>query len=308
MADATEGPDVSVIVVSYNTAELLRRCLTSVTQPTEAGVEVIVVDNRSTDGSAEVVRADFPTVQLVEPGKNLGFAAGVNRGARLATGRYLLLVNPDAALGDATIDELVTFAGAHPAHGIYGGRVVNPDGSTDPRSCWGLPSAWSLFCFATGLSSVFRRRRVFDPESLGRWDRRSVREVGAVSGTLMLVARTLWVRLGGFDETYFMYSEDIDLCARAAELGARPVVDPDATATHDAGASSTRAEKTRMVLAGKATYVRRRSHGLRRRWGLAMLRLGVALRAGASRLLRRATPWPEAWEQRREWSRGYPSV
>lgn len=300
-------PDVSVIVVSYNTADLLRRCLGSIASSGEVTVEVIVVDNASADGSADVVRQEFPAATLVELPTNEGFAAGVNRGADLARGRHLLLLNPDAALRPGTLEELVAFADRHPDGGIYGGRIVTPDGAVDPRSGFGLPTPWSLFCFAVGLSTVFRGSALFDPEALGRWPGDRAREVGAVSGALMLVDRSLWTALGGFDETYFMYSEDIDLCGRARAMGWRPLLDPRATAVHDVGASSTPAGKAVMVFTGKATYVRRRWRGPRRSWGLAMLATGVWLRAVLARRVRtdRSDVWPDVWDQRRHWWGGY---
>ena len=301
-------PDVSVLVVSYNTAEHLRRCLASALhEPSRAEREVIVADNASGDGSPDLVRAEFPEATLIETGSNLGFAAAVNVCAKAATGRYLLLLNSDAVLAPGALDELVQFADTAPRNGIYGGRIVDERGHVDYRSCWGLPSAWSMFCFGVGLSSAFPRNRRFDPESLGRWDRSSVREVGAISGGFMLIERGLFERLGGLDEAYFMYSEDIDFCARARALGYRPVVVPSATATHAVGASSTRVGKTVLVLKGKATFVRRNWSGPRRAWGCTMLWLGALVRATGARVAggERGKVWREVWARRAEWLRGY---
>lgn len=306
MSDRSEV-DVSIVIVSYNTADLLARCLSSLQGSTSEVVEIIVVDNASVDGSVEVVRSSFPSVRVVELPVNVGFAAGVNRGAEAAKGRYLLLLNPDAAMHEGTLAELVRFADRHPRNGIYGGRILSDEGTSDPRSCWGLPSAWSLFCFGSGLSTAFPRSRIFDPESLGRWERDTVREVGAISGAMLLVDRTVWQRLGGFDTAYFMYSEDIDLCARAGEIGCRPIIDPAATAAHEAGASSTPPSKMVMILTGKATYVRRRWRPVARVWGLSMLWLGAAIRAVAGRRAAgaRAEVWGAVWVERSSWFAGY---
>lgn len=302
----TAPADVTVVIVSYNTADLLARCLRSVRASARRPPAIVIVDNASSDSSVAVARREAPGALIVEMDENVGFAAGVNEAARRVTSPWILLLNPDAVLAPGAVDELVAFAHDHPGRGLYGGRAVRDDGSTDPRSCWGLPSPWSLFCFATGLSSAFRRSSVFDPESLGHWDRDSVREVGAISGALLLVERSAWERLGGFDTTYFMYSEDIDLCARARSLGYRPTIDPHAIIRHEAGASSTPARKAEMVLTGKATYLRRRWSRPARAWGLAMLWCGVGLRAAAATTLRRAdSPWPHVWRSRRRWVAGY---
>ena len=106
--------------------------------------------------------------------------------------------------------------GTNPGHGLYGGRTLWPDGTVCPGSCWGKPSLWSLFCFSTLLSTVFKGSRVFDPESLGGWQRDTVREVDIVTGCLLLAPREVWDELGGFDERFFMYGEDGDLALRAA--------------------------------------------------------------------------------------------
>ena len=316
-APATPGApvDVSILIVSYNTREWLRACLDSVRRETTGvAYEVVVVDNASTDGSADTVRREHPEVRLIEAGGNLGFARGVNLAAAAAGGEYLLLLNPDTIVHDGAVQRLVAFARARPHHGVYGGRTLTPDGRLDPRSCWGLPTPYSLLCFATGLSTAFSGSRVLDPESLGPWRRDSVREVGMVSGGLLLLPRTLWHRLGGFDPAFFMYGEDADLCLRARRLGCRPVVTPDATITHAVGAATRqRADKTVLVMKGKATLVRRRWSPAARRFGVAMLLTGVALRAGLLRLLPgRSSPtgqdagWAEVWRRRAEWWDGYP--
>lgn len=184
-------------------------------------------------------------------------------------------------------------------------------GHVDPRSVWGLPTLWSHATFASGLSTAFHGSRVFDPESLGQWRRDDSREVGAISGGFMLVDRSMWEELGGLDETFFMYGEDIDFALRARVLGARPVLVPDAEVVHEAGASSTSADKRVMVMRGKVELANRRWSGLKRRFAVASLLVGTALRGPGAhvlgRLLRRGAGdgWPEAWERREEWRRGW---
>lgn len=296
--------DASIVIVSYNTRALTLTCLGALLAGATGRVrfDVTVVDNASTDGSADAVAARFPEVRLVRLAGNVGWGRAVNRGAVGSTGRYLLLLNPDTVPVGHPVDELVTFARARPEHRLYTGRTLHPDGSDDTYSCWGLPSLAGLLGFATGLSTAFPGSRWANPEGLPGYDRRSVREVPAVSGCLMLVERDLFYRLGGFDPQYFLYSDDIDLCARARLLGARPVLVPDATVVHLLGASSSSDEQRARILRGKATYLRRHWSPPRARLGVGLLVAGVGLRALATRLpaTGRRRPEPAAADPERD--------
>jgi GT2 family glycosyltransferase len=302
-------PDVSVVVVTYRCRDEARECLASLYERTQGVTfEVVVVENGSGDGTAEMVREEFPGATLVELAENVGFAAGVNRGADAARGRFLLLLNPDSVVHDGAVCALVEFARANPGHGLYGGRTLWPDGTVCPGSCWGRPTLWSLVCFAAGLSTVFKGNRLFDPESLGGWRRDSVREVDIVTGCLLLAPREVWDELGGFDERFFMYGEDGDLGLRVARLGGRPIITPDAVITHEVGVSSaTRSDKVMLLLTGKATLLHKHWPPVKRRLGLGLLALGVGVRALGARLARRgkSSAWVPVWQARREWLRGY---
>lgn len=298
------SPDVSILIVAYECRDALGECLRSI-EPAkgEVAVEIVVCDNASTDGTVELLRSEFPDVRLVALPENVGFARGVNRAAELASGEYLLLLNPDTVLHeDGGLERLLAFARGHPEHGLYGGRTLWPDGSLCPGSVWGAPSLWSHACFAFLLSSAFRGSRVFDPDSLGRWRRDSVRRVGVVTGCLLLVTREDWEALGGFDERFFMYGEDVDLSLRAARAGRPPVLVPAIEITHTVGVSSeSRPGRKTLVMKGKATVARKHSGPVRRTLALGLMRLGVGIRA-----LLRIDPWPEVWRARSEWLAGYP--
>jgi GT2 family glycosyltransferase len=249
-----------------------------------------------------MVRSEFPHARLIASDDNLGFAAGSNLAAQAAEGQYLLLLNPDTVVHEGALQSFLDFARSRPGAGLYGGRTLDPDGTVNPGSCWGAPTLWSLFCFATLLSSVFRGSRLFDPESLGGWERDSVREVDIVTGCLLLAHRRVWYELGGFDTRFFMYGEDADLSLRARALGYRPAITPDAVVTHEVGVSSEADGNKYMLLhRGKATLLRKHWHGLRLRLGLGLLAAGVGLRA----LLGRPA-WSEVWRRRDEWLEGYP--
>jgi GT2 family glycosyltransferase len=303
----SESGLVSIVMVTYNSADWLDSSIGTISRgAVDTPYEVIAVDNASADDSVRQLQTRFPEVKLIVNSLNEGFARAVNRGAKAASGDWILLLNPDTEVAVGAIDALIAFARANPGHGIYGGRTVTPDGDVDPSSCWGLPSVWSTACFGLGLSTAFKKSLLFDPESLGHWQRDSVRKVGFVSGSLLLMPREVWHELGGFDERFFVYGEDADLGARAHALGYRPIVTPTATIVHAVGASSTRVNKLVLLFAGKATYADAHFHGVGRPFSKLMLQSGVGIRALLSTATKRETGWAGAWERRREWRNGFP--
>jgi N-acetylglucosaminyl-diphospho-decaprenol L-rhamnosyltransferase len=302
---------VAVLIVSYNTRERTLACVRSVlAHPPAPDTEIVVVDNDSADGSADALELEFPTVTVLRSGGNLGFARAVNLGARTSDAEFLLLLNPDTLVPAGSLAALLDFARAHPEHGVYGGRTYREDGELDPSSCWGAPTLWSLTCFALGLSTAFAGSPVFDPESLGRWQRDTVREVPVVTGCLLLVSRADFERIGGMDERFFLYGEDAEFSLRAARAGMRPVIVPEAAIVHAVGASTgARGRKMTMVLAGKVTLLRSAWSPLRARIGVGLLGAGVLLRAGLETLTRRRDRmWTHAWQHRDEWLPGYPEA
>jgi N-acetylglucosaminyl-diphospho-decaprenol L-rhamnosyltransferase len=304
---------LSILIVSHNTCELTLACLRSVFEQTHGiEFEVIVVDNASGDGSAAAIAAAFPPVRLIEPGTNLGFAAGNNLAARHARGDFLLLLNPDTVIQGGAIQNAVAFARANPDAGIVGGRTLFADGTLNPSSCHGRPTPWSLFCAGVGLSSVFRGSRWFDPESLGPWQRDSVREVPAITGCFLLIRRALWERLSGFDESFFMYGEETDLCLRAAKLGYRCVICPEAQLIHYGGRSErARADKVVKLFRAKVQLFERHWPVGWIKFGVAMLQLWVVKRLIGSGLLTALRlrerdeydTWREIFRRRVEYSR-----
>lgn len=287
-------PGVDVVVVSYNGDSWLDRCLRALLDeaPAAAPTRVVVVDNGSDEATQQVLDSWATRVTVDRAGTNLGFGRAVNRGVALGTNPVVVLVNPDAVVRPGCLDALVRTVQEHPRAGIVGGRTLRPDGTLDPSSCWGRPTLWSWFCAASGLTALFRRSPVFDPESLGRWQRDTPREVDIVTGCLLAVPRAVWDELDGFDERFFMYGEDADLSLRARERGYAPRITPDAVAVHANGASSPRrAHKLRLLMTGKASLARLRWSPLRARTGLVLLASGVAVRAAAERVRGRREPW-----------------
>jgi len=230
-------PIVSVLMVSYNTKILTLEALHTLYKETNLDFEVIVVDNASSDGSVKEVAEKFPQVTLIQSQQNLGFASGNNVAAGYATGDYLLLLNPDTEILEKAVDRLIDFADNNPDSRIWGGRTLFPDRSLNPSSCWAKQTHWSLVCQALGLTSLFRKSTLFNPEGIGGWDRKGEREVDIVSGCFFLIKRDFWLSLNGFHADFFMYGEEADLCLRAKEFGAKPVVTSMATIVHYGGAS-----------------------------------------------------------------------
>lgn len=301
--------EVSVLIISYNTREWIGACLSSVREAAQVSrVEIVVVDNASSDGSAEFIESQFPQVRLIRNGTNVGFARAVNQAAAAASGEYLLLLNPDGHAKPKAIDAILDFARLHPEHIIVGGRTVSPTGDLDPRSCWAAPTLWSLFCQATLLSAIWPGSRLFDTEAMGWFGRDRVQVVDIVTGCLLLVAGKDWRLLRGFDERYFVYGEDADLCLRAKALTGRScAITPEAEMVHIVGSSSTRPQKLELLLNGRIALVRTHLSGWRGAIGVGLIRMGVALRALAEvcRMSRRRTYWREVWAGRARWRDGY---
>ncbi|MEL6519323.1 MAG: glycosyltransferase family 2 protein [Pseudomonadota bacterium] len=314
MTDAT--PELTVIVVSYNTKDLTLTALRTLYQTTvKTNFHTVVFDNDSKDGSADAIAAEFPQVELIRSEDNLGFAKANNVVAAKAKTEWLLLLNPDTECHESAVDNLMTFAKAHPKGGIYGGRTVFPDGSLNIASCWQRITVWSNFAKAVGLAAVFKGSEFFNPEAMGDWKRDSVREVDIVVGCFLLIPRDLWNRLDGFDLKYFMYGEEADLCLRAKALGYQPMITPDAQIMHLVGAAaSTRGDKATRVAKARATLMRDHlprsqvSLGIATMWLWAAIRhygLSAAAQISPSKFSARAEQWKAVWLARKDWLQGY---
>ncbi|MGI6850718.1 glycosyltransferase family 2 protein [Mesorhizobium sp. 1B3] len=305
-------PAISVIVVSYNTRDMTLDCLRSVQAQTRRDFELIVLDNASSDGSVAAIRAEFPSIRLLAETENHGFAKGNNIAAAHARGDYLLLLNPDTVVLDGAIDRLFDFAKSTPEAGIWGGRTLFGDRSLNPASCWRRMTLWSLTSQVLGLSSLFRRSAVFNPEGYGGWERDTERGVDIVSGCFLLIRRRFWEELGGFDLSFVMYGEEADLCLRARDKGARPRVTPEAQIIHYAGASETvRTDKMIRLLRAKILLIRRHFPPWQRQIGLMMFRLWPFGRYWGTRAFGRwenSKTWGAIWGRRSEWWHGWPEL
>jgi len=199
-----DRPDVSVVIVNWNTRDILRDCLRSVYENAgEIDFDVIVVDNASTDGSVEMVRREFDKVRLIANSENRGFAAANNQGMEVAAGRYMLLLNSDTIVLDGAIAKTAAFADAHPEAAVVGCRVLNRDRSLQP-TCFMYPSALNLLLAATYMNKFFPQSHFFGRERMTWWKRDDVREVEVVTGCFMLVRREAIDEVGMMDDGFFM--------------------------------------------------------------------------------------------------------
>jgi len=244
--------DVSLIIVNWNTRDILRDCLASVfAQTTGIDFEVIVIDNASSDGSAEMVKQEFPQVILIENEQNKGFAAANNQGMRIAKGRYILLLNSDTIVLDGAIQKTLAFAEQHPQAAVVGCKVLNPDRTLQP-TCFMFPSLLNLVLSSTYLYKLFPKSRFFGRERMTWWDRNDVRPVDVVTGCFMLVRREAIDKVGMMDEDYFMYGEETDWCWRFQKAGWENLFFPDAQIIHLGGQSSKQVRQAMLIQLRKA--------------------------------------------------------
>lgn len=229
---------VSVVVVSFNTRDLLGPCLESVfEQKGIAELEVIVVDNASEDGSAELVRTQYPQVHLLEEGVNLGFAAAVNKGYAQAKGAIIFLVNSDAKIEQSAFEKMIAFLNENPKVGIVGGLVLYPDGKR--ASCARtFPSITDKLILLSGLMDKYPQHPTFGRVDFHNFTFDHPQPVDWVPGCLMAIRRTLINQIGFFDPRYFMYFEETDFCLKAKEAGWTTYILPSATAIHKHGGST----------------------------------------------------------------------
>ena len=286
--------DVSVVIVSYESKPLLARCLTALAADAAraATCEVIVVDQASTDGTAAWLASEHPEVRLVALPENVGFGAGNNRGAALASGRWLLLLNSDAFVRPGAIDELVRFAESRPAAGVVGPRLSWPDGRLQ-RSCRRFPTVFRIATEFLYLRKIAPRSRILNGFYYGEFAHDEAWRVDWVTGACVLVRRELFEQLGGFDEAFFLYSEEVDLIYRARQLGAETWYDPAAEVVHEWGGTAGRSSALTLEeqARGHVRYLDKHASRATAKRARGVLLAGLRLRARRSGAYREAARW-----------------
>ena len=232
---------VSIIIVSWNARDYLKQCLESLTPAVcRYPMEIIVVDNASSDGTPELVESGFPHVCLIRNAANLGFAKANNIGIAQGRGHYLALINSDVKVLPDCITWLVDYCEQYPEAGMVGPRIIGRDGKLQ-RSCRGFPGVWNMFCRALALDAFFPRSTWFSGFLLSHWPQDCLRQVDMLTGCFWLVRRQALAQVGLLDERFFMYGEDMDWSKRFRDHGWKLVFVPSAQAIHYGGASSANA-------------------------------------------------------------------
>ncbi len=260
--------DLSVIIVNWNTRHVVGDCIESVLANLGSlDAEVIVVDNASDDGSAQMIAQDFPQVRLIANDDNRGFAAANNQGMRVAHGRYVLLLNPDTVVLDDVLERTVAWADVNPDAGVVGCQVLQ-DPDTIQRTCFRFPSPLGMGLWMSGAVACFPRSPIARWATYGSWQRETERNVDVVSGMFMLVRRVALQEIGPMDEGYFVFAEEADWCYRFRKAGWRCVFAPEGRILHlDGGGKSTEQASVKMYVQMQKGLLRfHRLHRSRVQW------------------------------------------
>lgn len=245
------APVLSVLIVGYNTKQLVLDCLEGLFEHTRGlNYEVLFVDN-SSDGSELAIREKFPRVRVIDNDENMGFGRGNNFLAQHAAGEYLLLLNPDTLVQNNAIGLLYEFAKQHPEGGAWGGVTRLPNGSVDPGCKQAGIGLGKSILLMIGLSKM-----ACPDVTSGK-----VIDVPSLSGAFMLMPSSLWKQLGGFDETFFMYSEETDLCYRVRKSGRRVLITPKSSIVHLVGSGSSHSPKRLMSMNRGGMHLTRKHFG-----------------------------------------------
>ena len=230
--------DVSLIIVNWNTKQLLLECIESLIHETHrCSIEIIVVDNGSTDGSAQAVQERFPDVKLILNDKNLGFAKANNIGIKLSSGRYVCLVNSDIKALDACIDRMHDYMNNNPTIGALGPKTLGGD-LKFRLNCRDFPDLWKSFCESLMLNKIFTRSKFLRGRLITDIDQNAAQSVDVLSGCFLMIRREVIEQVGMLDEKFYIYAEDCDWCKRIHSAGWDVVFYPGAQAIHYGGVSS----------------------------------------------------------------------
>lgn len=284
--------DLSIIIVNYNVRQFLENALTSLLRAMEGlQGEIFVVDNASDDGSVEMLREKFPGVRLIANATNVGFARANNAALREATGRHLLLINPDTIVQEDTLRVMIHFMDRNPDVGLAGCTILNPDGTLQLACRRSFPTPWVAFTKIMGLGALFPRSRWFGRYNLTYLNPGETYDVEAISGSFMMITRAAYEKVGGLDEMFFMYGEDLDWCYRVRKAGFRVFYVHGTKIIHYKGESTRRSDidEIRVFYHAMQQFVEK--HFSRSVFVEMFLTLGILLRAGAAFAAKASPPF-----------------
>jgi len=265
--------DISVVILSWNDKQYLEVCLQSLMDAAPSRtMEIIVVDNASTDESPDMVKTLFPNVKIIRNAENLGFPKGNNIGVQASRGKYVYLLNSDIKVCAGCLDALADYLDQNPNVGMVGPKILNRD-LTHQSSCRRFPTLWNNFCEVTGLVKIFPGSSLFSGEHMFYFKGDRLLDADVLVGCFWTVRREAVNEFGLLDEGFFMFAEDLDWCKRFWEAGWRVVFYPDVQAIHYRGGSSTKKDAVWLALTQQRSILRywKKHHDAAANWGIRCL-------------------------------------
>ena len=273
---------LSVIIVNFNVKHFLEQCLYSV-QKAVTGIEaeVIVIDNGSVDNSVRYLQPLFPRVRFIANEENPGFAKACNQGLRLASGRYILFLNPDSIVPENCFQQCMAFLESHPEAGALGIKMLDGSGRFLPESKRAFPSPMTSLFKLSGLSRVFPKSKIFSRYHLGHLDRNENQEVDVLAGAFMMIKKEVLDKVGSFDETFFMYGEDVDLSYRIQKAGYTNYYFAESSIIHFKGESTRKGSMNyvRMFYNAMRIFVRKHYGGSRAGFYIFLIHVAIWMKA-----------------------------
>lgn len=256
-ADQLKVIDLSVCIVTYQACDWLRNCLESLNEDEHSStIEIIVVDNGSTDGIQEMLAKDFPDIRLISNEINEGYTRPMNQSLGSAQGRFLMQLNPDTVILPGTLDRLIDYMDEHPLVGICSPKVLNSDGTFQRQCRRGEPRPLAMLGYFFKLTKLFPNNQALGGYLMEYLDEDATSEVVAVSGSCMLIRKEVFAEIGYLDEQFFAYQEDTDFCLRAREAGWAVYYFPEAKIIHYGGQGGSRVEPYRSIIEWHRSYWR----------------------------------------------------
>jgi N-acetylglucosaminyl-diphospho-decaprenol L-rhamnosyltransferase len=273
---------LSIIIVSFEVRYFLEQCLFSVKAAAShlGETEIIVIDNASTDGSIDYLRDRFPSIRFISNDKNIGFGRANNLGLQQARGEFVLFLNPDTIIPENILKDCISFFQSQSSTGAIGVRMIDGQGKFLVESKRGFPTTWRSLCKLSGLTALFPASKTFAGYNLGHRSETGIFPVDALAGAFLMARKEVLDKIGGFDERFFMYAEDIDLSKRIKDAGFENYYLGNRTILHFKGESTTRDRRyVRMFYQAMSLYVQKYYSGLGSRISVGVMNAGIALRS-----------------------------